>query len=173
MTCGCPGCALTGSLRRRHPDPERTGNELRHHEINDRWQELDIVLDGREQRTGYAPDVASPRRCPPSRLLEHLRYAAGVELAVMLEYLAAAYSLNTAAGAERIRSCADDIAVARYEILRVAQSEMRHLKAVNGLLLEEHQARGIDEAFRPALGIGDRACLHPTANMCHRRTSAP
>jgi hypothetical protein len=134
------------------PDPrQRRGLELRYHKINDRWQELDIVLDGREQRAPYAPDVIAGTPLKPEELVPTLRYAAGVELAVMQEYLAAAYSLNRAAGSAKSR-LRQDVAVAHFEVLRVAQSEMRHLKAVNTLLLEEHQAAGINAAFRPALG---------------------
>jgi hypothetical protein len=130
---------------------ERQGLEFRYHDINDRWQELDIVLDGREQRAPYAPGVVAGTALGPEELVPTLRYAAGVELAVMQEYLAAAYSLNRAAGSANSR-LRQDVAVAHFEVLRVAQSEMRHLKAVNTLLLEEHQAAGINTAFRPALG---------------------
>ncbi len=47
----------------------------------------------------------------------------------------------------------DDARAARYELLRVAASEMRHLRAVNGLLLEEHEHVGGAGAFTPALGV--------------------
>jgi hypothetical protein len=132
------------------PDPRHRG-ELRHHEINHRWQELDVVLDGREQRVAYAPDIVPGVALADEKLISTLRYAAGVELAVMLEYLAAAYSLNLGAG--QVNSALrQDVAVAHYEIMRVAQSEMRHLKAINGLLLDEHQRHGVG-AFLPALGV--------------------
>jgi Ferritin-like len=127
-------------------------NELRHHEINNRWQELDIVVDGREQRTPYAPDVVVGTPLPASQLVPTLRYAAGVELAVMLEYVAAAFSLNRDAGDDNSR-LRQDVAVAHFEVMRVAQSEMRHLKAVNGLLLHQHQDSGVPGTFRPALGV--------------------
>jgi hypothetical protein len=133
------------------PDPTHR-NELRHNEINNRWQELDIVVDGREQRMPYAPGVVVGTPLPANQLVPTLRYAAGVELAVMLEYLAAAFSLNRDAGADNSR-LRQDVAVAHFEVMRVAQSEMRHLKAVNGLLLHEHQASSAPTPFRPALGV--------------------
>lgn len=131
---------------------ERRGKEMHYHVINTGWQQLDIVLDGREQRAPYAPASPPGVALPPGRLVPTLRYAAGVELAVTLVYLAALYSLDPAAGAPNSR-LREDVTVARYEILRVAQSEMRHLKAVNGLLLEEHQQSGAVAPFQPALGI--------------------
>ena len=81
-----------------------------------------------------------------------LRYAAGVELAVMLEYLAAAFSLNPTAGTAG-STLRDDARAARHELLRVAASEMRHLRAVNGLLFDEHEAAGSPDPFTPALGV--------------------
>jgi hypothetical protein len=133
------------------PDPQHQG-ELRHHEINARWQELDVVVDGREQRMPYAPDVVPGVALDPAALVPTLRYAAGVEQAVMLEYLAAAFSLNRDAGDDN-STVRQDVAVAQFEIMRVAQSEMRHLKAVNGLLLHEHQVSGAVGAFQPVLGV--------------------
>ncbi|MCW2627479.1 ferritin-like domain-containing protein [Mycobacterium sp.] len=133
------------------PDPQHQG-ELRHHEINARWQELDVVVDGREQRMPYAPGVVPGVALDPAALVPTLRYAAGVEQAVMLEYLAAAFSLNRDAGDDN-STVRQDVAVAQFEIMRVAQSEMRHLKAVNGLLLHEHQVSGAVGAFQPVLGV--------------------
>ncbi|MDT5050903.1 MAG: hypothetical protein QOG75_6825, partial [Mycobacterium sp.] len=133
------------------PDPQHQG-ELRHHEINARWQELDVVVDGREQRMPYAPGVVPGVALDPAALVPTLRYAAGVEQAVMLEYLAAAFSLNRDAGDDG-STVRQDVAVAQFEMMRVAQSEMRHLKAVNGLLLHEHQVSGAVGAFQPVLGV--------------------
>ncbi|MDQ4020708.1 MAG: hypothetical protein M3257_03565 [Actinomycetota bacterium] len=132
-------------------DPRHAG-EMDHHEINARWQELDVVLDGREQRAPYAPTTVAGTPLDPGRLEPTLRYAAGVELAVMLEYLAAAFSLNPAAGAAGSELRADARA-ARAELLRVAASEMRHLRQVNALLLDLHMASGAVGSFQPALGV--------------------
>ena len=119
------------------PPPADVGHsgELAHHEINTRWQELDIVLDGREQRAPYEPSAIAAAPLPAGQLVATLRYAAGVEIGVMLEYLAAVYSLNPQAGAAGSELRADARA-ARAEVLRVAISEMRHLRVLNGMLAE-------------------------------------
>ncbi|MGH3698005.1 MAG: ferritin-like domain-containing protein [Pseudonocardiaceae bacterium] len=134
------------------PADRQHAGEMAHHEINARWQELDVVLDGREQRVPYAPTAVAGTPLDPGRLEPTLRYAAGVELAVMLEYLAAAFSLNPAAGAAGSELRADARA-ARAELLRVAASEMRHLRQVNTLLFDLHAASGAAGLFQPALGV--------------------
>jgi Ferritin-like len=134
------------------PVDQQHGGELAHQEINARWQELDVVLDGREQRSAYHPDTVAGTPLDRSALVPTLRYAAGVELAVMLEYLAATFSLDLAAGTVG-SALRDDARAARYELLRVAASEMRHLRAVNGLLFSEHEVAGGAGPFAPALGV--------------------
>ena len=98
-------------------DVNHTG-EMLHHEINSRWEDLDIVVDGREQRIAYEPSALTGTPLPPQQLIATLRYAAAVELAVMLEYLSAVYSLNPSAGATGSELRADARA-ARAELLRV------------------------------------------------------
>jgi hypothetical protein len=141
-------------------DPARR-DILKHYEINSRLHELDVVLDGREQRTPYRP--AQPTYQPLERdtLLGWLVYAAGVEQSVMLEYLAAAYSLNTSAGAPKSTLRGDAVA-AHYQVLRIAASEMRHLKAANELLFHEHVRQKPGQPFTPALG---RAAVVPEADI--------
>jgi hypothetical protein len=131
---------------------ENHSGEMVHHEINARWQELDVVLDGREQRGPYDPMNVAGLPLGPGRLVPALRFAAGVELAVMLEYLAAAFSLDPLAGSAQ-SDLRDDARAARAELLRVAASEMRHLRVVNGLLLDEHLAASPGTPFTPALGV--------------------
>ena len=58
---------------------------MAHLEINARWQDLDVVLDGREVRVPYVPTVVVGVPLAPELLEPTLRYAAGVELALMLE----------------------------------------------------------------------------------------
>ena len=140
-------------------DPERR-EILAYYEINTRWHELDVVLDGREQRTPYRPAMSTFQPFERDTLMDWLRYGAGVELAAMLEYLAAAYSLNTQAG-EPKSALRGDVVAAHYQLLRIAASEMRHLKAVNGLLLHEHTLRNPSQRFQPALG---RAAVVPEAD---------
>jgi hypothetical protein len=145
-------------------DPERR-QILDHYEINTRWHELDVVLDGREQRTPYRPAKFTFQPVERDTLMGWLRYGAGVELAAMLEYLAAAYSLNMQAG-EAKSMLHGDVVAAHYQLLRIAASEMRHLKAVNGLLLNEHTLRNPSQPFQPALG---RATVVPEADSLDGR----
>ncbi|MBS0374599.1 MAG: hypothetical protein JSR73_08440 [Proteobacteria bacterium] len=121
--------------------------EMRHHEINRRWQEFNFVVEGREQLGPYAPrrPVGTPL---PDRaaLIAHLQYAAAVELAVMHEYLAAAFSLPRPGTLSGLLG--DDADAAHAEILRVAIGEMRHLRAVNDVL---RSLQG--SAYAPALRV--------------------
>lgn len=133
------------------PDSQHSG-EMAHQEINARWQDLDVALDGREQRVPYAPTTVTGMPLEPGRLEPTLRYAAGVELAVMLEYLAALFSINRNAGTNG-SMLRNDARAARAELLRVAIGEMRHLREVNDLLFDLHLASGAGGPFVPALGI--------------------
>jgi hypothetical protein len=125
--------------------------ELRYFEINKRWQDLNFVLERREQIRPYEQrDFAGKPLAGKNELEAQLRYAAGVELAVMQEYLAAAYSLKPErdlTGAIR-----DDVRAAHAEIRRIAIGEMRHLRAVNDVL-----ASLIGRpAYKPALGVATK-----------------
>ncbi len=137
--------AGTGAFR-------RPGAEMDYFEINQRWQDLDVVLDGRELRVPYDPDAIAGVPLAPAQLLPTLRYAAGVEVAVMLEYLAALYSLDVNAGAQGT-VLRDDVRAARQQLLLVAISEMRHLRWVNSVLFELHRRSGGAAPFTPALGV--------------------
>lgn len=134
------------------PDASHSG-EMRYFEINARWQELDVVLDGREQRVPYQPEaVPMGVPLPRSQLGPALRYAAGVELAVMLEYMAAVFSVNRNAGAAG-STLRGDARAARAELFRVAIGEMRHLREVNDLLFDLHRTGVLPGPYTPALGI--------------------
>lgn len=126
--------------------------EMDYFEINQRWQELDVVLDGRELRRPYDPTEVLGSPLEPDQVLPTLQYAAGVEVAVMVEYLAAAYSVDVNAG-EGGSELRDDARAARQQLLLVAFSEMRHLREVNRVLFELHHRMGGTTTFTPALGI--------------------
>jgi len=137
------------------PPPDgafRRPGEMDYFEINQRWQDLDVVLDGRELRRPYDPSDTGGNPLPPDRVLPSLRYAAGVEVAVMLEYLAAVYSLNPAAGAPNT-VLRDDVRAARHQLLLVAIGEMKHLREVNSVLRDLHRRSGGAGPFNPALGV--------------------
>ena len=120
---------LTSSATVNDPTPV----EMRYFEINHRWQSLNFVLERRERLDAYAQrDFNGKPLDSKSKLEAQLRYAAGVELAVTQEYLAAAYSLKSER--DLTRPILDDVRAAHAEIKRIAISEMRHLRAVNDVL---------------------------------------
>lgn len=122
--------------------------EMRHHEINANWQKLNFVLERREQILPYREQAHTAQPLPNlAALITSLRFAAGVELAVMQEYLVAWSSLRSPTGmAEPLRG---DLRAASSELLRIAIGEMRHIRGVNGVL----RAIGPAGAFRPALQV--------------------
>jgi hypothetical protein len=130
--------------------------ELRHYEINNRWQELHFVVGRREIVAPYTPSEVDQAVPLPTLLvlLEHLRYAAGVELAVAQEYLAAAYSLKAPNDASIAGNpdLQDDVRATRSELIRIAVGEMRHIRAVNDVL------RGLmaPGSFQPALRVASQ-----------------
>ena len=144
------------------PDPatEDSPDELRHYEINNRWQELHFVV-GRREIT--APFVQNPVTGTPfadhAELMANLVYAAGVELAVAQEYLAAAYSLkpDNDGSLGNPADLRDDVRATRAELLRIAIGEMRHIRAVNDVI------RGLSDAgtFTPALRVASQLPHQP------------
>ncbi|MER9259461.1 MULTISPECIES: ferritin-like domain-containing protein [unclassified Mesorhizobium] len=134
--------------------PFRPDGALDHHEINHRWEELHFVINTRETTSPFRPGVVHGAPLPNRAvLLRHLRYAAGVELAVAHEYLAAAFSFKpdgdpSLAGDDAL---ADSIRAARAEIMRIAIGEMRHTRAVNDVI----RAISPPGAFKPALQVAD------------------
>jgi len=65
--------------------------EMAHHEINRNWRLLNFVVERRERVVPYTPKRLMAEPLPDvATLIQHLRFAAGVEVAVMLEYLSAA-----------------------------------------------------------------------------------
>ncbi len=140
-----------------NPPPSATQNspapiEIRHYEINRRWQELHFVMGRRETTSAFKPIEQAGKPLPDlPALLAHLRYAAGVELGVAQEYLTAAYSLKpdddaTMAGNPQLR---DDIRATRSELMRIAIGEMRHTRAVNDVVRALMPPGG----FQPALQV--------------------
>jgi Ferritin-like len=129
--------------------------ELRHYEINNRWQELHFVVGRREITAPFAqtPVVGTPF-ASRAELMANLNYAAGVELAVAQEYLAAAYSLkpDTDPSLGATPDLLGDVQATRAELMRIAIGEMRHIRAVNDVI------RGLSDpgTFEPALRVASQ-----------------
>src|SRR5262249_50087533 len=111
-------------------------------------------LEGREVVGPYQPEqLVAPPFATQAELEQQLRYAAGVELAVIHEYLAAAYSLKLTGLSPALR---DDVTAAHAELMRIAYGEMRHLRAVNDVLLALNGAAHFVPALRVASSVPDK-----------------
>ena len=122
-------------------DPNAT---MDHADVIRQWEDLPFVVAETEtDRFAPRPAPSSPELLNRAEVVRRLRYLAGVEHALSVEYLYAFYSL----AAPRQRPVAADDPVGRVftaaeEVFRVAVDEMRHLRWVNemlGLLGEPHE----------------------------------
>jgi len=130
--------------------------QIAHHTINRDWQRLNFVLERREQVGPYQSNSFNAKPLPDhDTLIRHLRYAAGIELALMQEYLSAAWSLQKPAG--QPAELRDDLRASFAEILRVAIGEMRHLRAVNDVLARFSRTT----PFVPSLAVATRVPVGP------------
>jgi Ferritin-like len=121
--------------------------QMDYFDINRQWQELNFVIERREQIVPYVQhDFTAAPLANKDVLVNHLYYAAGVELAVLQEYIAAAYSFKP--DEELAGELLDNVRAARAQIMQIAIGEMRHLRAVNNVL-----ASLLGTAYRPALGV--------------------
>lgn len=119
--------------------------EISHFEINERWQDLAVVLENREIESLYLPrrrasDDAKPY-ASPKELVDHLIDLGKIEHLVALLYLYARYSILDPDEAKalsketgRFPTLADDVEFARHKILEVAIGEMQHLRWANHIL---------------------------------------
>jgi len=125
--------------------------QMSHFEINRRWQDLAIVLEGREIGDLYIPrsrsaDNARPY-ANPTELRDQLQTLASLEHLVALLYLYARYSVMTPDEVEAIArhpplpTLSEDVAFARHVLLDVALSEMQHLRWVNQILWSLFEAQ--------------------------------
>jgi hypothetical protein len=144
--------------------------EMDYYEINERWQDLPIVLQGHEQRTPYSPGpvVSAAPFENTDQLVQKLEELAGIEHALALEYLYARYTVRF--DDSRVPSEARDAAeYIAHELLMIATSEMMHLRWVNQLLWELLHA-GYIKDFTPKLQVAthvpdDKASMRPVAMM--------
>jgi Ferritin-like len=131
--------------------------QMDHYEISNRWQELAIVLKGKEISQIYrspTADTANPFDSP-NELAEKLVALAGLEHVLCLEYLYAMYSLLTPAEIDRSTwpKLGDDLTFVRHELLLIAVGEMRHLRWVNQLLWELDHTGILTGNYGPALQV--------------------
>jgi len=144
----CPGSARTArSTTLPEPATINVPVELSHYEINSQWQTLNFVLEGRETVAPYMPGgFTASKFANMAELVTNLRYAAGVELAVIHEYLAAAYSLRVVGVPAAAQ---DDVDAAGIEIMRITYGEDAAYSRSQMTVL-----RALDPAgFVPALGV--------------------
>jgi hypothetical protein len=136
--------------------------QIDHYEINQRWQDLTIVLRGREIGGIYQPtqpENANPFDSPDD-LAEKLFGLATLEHAVALEYLYGLFSLKDPDSVAD-KTLKDDLVFARHEILLVAVSEMRHLRWDNQLLWTLEHDGMLTNKVGPSLGIAARVPVAP------------
>jgi hypothetical protein len=128
--------------------------QVDHFEINHVWQDLKVVVEGREIGGLYVPQTiftANPFKSP-EELADELRNKLGpLEIALTFEYLYARFSLldETETKDEMLRSA---VLLARELLLLIAASEMQHLRWVNQMLWDLLHAGLIpDKKFVPVL----------------------
>jgi Ferritin-like len=127
-----------------------------HYQINHQWQNLNIVLEGREIESVHLSDpldAANPFE-NPGKLADELRtFLTPLELTLVFEYLYARFSLRDPNSVEKDDALRGAITLAREYLLLIAVSEMQHLRWGNELLWELRKAGKIatyDPIVRPS-----------------------
>jgi hypothetical protein len=130
--------------------------EIDHYEINQKWQNLAIVLQGREISSIYQPrvfDQANPFDTADQLAME-LTKLATLEHALALEYLYARYSLKDPDKVTQ-EGLKNDLTFIWHELLLVAVSEMRHLRWANQLIWSLEHAGLLSKHVGPSLGVAE------------------
>jgi hypothetical protein len=132
-------------------------DQMDHYEINQRWQDLAIVLQGREISSIYNPREPEPANPlgTPDDLAAKLAELATLEHAVALEYLYARYSLKNPDDVDD-KTLKEDLVFARHEILLIAVSEMRHLRWDNQLIWTLEHNQMLTKRLGPSLGVAEQ-----------------
>jgi hypothetical protein len=119
--------------------------QIDHYEINQSWEKLPFVLEGHEIDSPYRPPNptwSEPHHDAGWLVRELQNELAGMEMALVIEYLYALFSLRhpDEATDPAWPALADDLRAARQAILLVAVGEMTHLRWVNQMLwlLDRH-----------------------------------
>jgi Ferritin-like len=137
------------------PLPTQPANrpfEISYYQINQQWQALPVVLEGREHDGVYFPrsqkrDFAEPF-ATPEELRDCVTKLAGLEHLVALLYLYAYFSIISPdqaadfAAHGKWRTLVDDVTYMRLTLMDIAIGEMQHLRAVNVLLWNLDKIRG-------------------------------
>ncbi|MCA1671284.1 MAG: ferritin-like protein, partial [Actinobacteria bacterium] len=146
------------------PLPSQGANrpfDISYYQINKQWQDLSVVLEGRETDGLYIPRSAARDQAVPFRtdeeLWKRIEELAGLEHLVALLYLYALFSILDPAQAQQRQqdglwpTLADDVAFTRSVLLEIATSEMQHLRWANHLLwgLAEATNRPYEPAIVP------------------------
>jgi hypothetical protein len=138
--------------------PENRPFEASYFQINQRWQDFSIVLEGRETEGSYVPRSAARDQAVPfatsAELRDRIVQLAGLEHLVTLLYLYALFSVIEPAqaqerGAGRWPTLSEDVTFTRSVLLEVATGEMQHLRWANHLLWG--LAEAIGHPFEPAV----------------------
>ncbi|MDH2380872.1 ferritin-like domain-containing protein [Bradyrhizobium sp. CER78] len=113
--------------------------QIDHYEINQSWEKLPFVLEGHEIDRPYRPPLpkwGEPHQDAAWLIRELENELAGMEMALVIEYLYALFSLRhpDEATDPAWPSLADDLRAVRQSILMVAVGEMTHLRWVNQML---------------------------------------
>lgn len=119
--------------------------QIDHYEINQSWENLPFVLEAHEIHRPYRPPApiwGAPHQSAVWLVTELQNELAGMEMALVIEYLYALFSLRhpDEATDPAWPSLADDLRAVRQMLLMVAVGEMTHLRWVNQMLwlLDRH-----------------------------------
>ena len=133
--------------------------QIDHFRINSNWQDLSIIVEGREIGALYVPTAmenANPYGSVAELVNELQVWLAPLELTLICEYLYARSSVLTF---EEVQESGGDPALAnavdfvRYSLLLIATSEMHHLRWANELLWKVCNSEHLP--FKPVLEICD------------------
>jgi hypothetical protein len=138
-------------------DDENRPAQMDHYQINEHWQDLSIVLTGKEISNIFEPrpiEMKTPF-ATPDLLAAKLVELGTLEHVLALEYLYARYSVLNPKRA-KTKELQDDVTFVYHELLLIAVSEMRHLRWVNQLLWELDHLKLTSKRFGPTLDIAPK-----------------
>ncbi len=132
--------------------------QLDHYQINQVWEQLPFVVEGREIGATYSPPmetIAAPYPSPEVMIRELQNVMAPVELTLALQYLYAMFSLKSPEEAKGSpwESMPGDLLAARQIVMLVAAGEMTHMRWANQLLwgLWRHGLYPKGETYQPVI----------------------